>query len=128
MASVIVRNIHKSELRPKHNPPDGVDLNIGEWIIFEYQDETWLGQCLGWKLDGEQALVKTDLLDTFGRVDVPIDKVWRVRDSRDSRIDELEKLAEHWMEKYKDLMADRNQYKTLYESLHKAYVEKPSTE
>jgi hypothetical protein len=125
----VISDVQISDVRPKYDPPNGVDLRFGEPIVFEYKGERWAGYCQGWKLVDEKALVKTDLYeDSAFRVEVPVENVWRVRDSRDDRISELEKLAEYWMEKYKDLMYDRNQYKTLYESLHKAYVEKPSEE
>ena len=125
MAEVIVRNIQKSDIQPKHDYPNGVDLRFGEPIIFEYKDETYLGYCQGWRFVGEKAMVKTDLFDGVGAVDVPVDKVWRVRDARDDRIAELDKLAGYWIDKYNDLLYDRDNYKTLYESLHKAYVEPP---
>lgn len=91
MAHITV-SAQKSSIRPKRleGGLGDIDLRLGEWIIFEHKNVLYLGQYQGWKLVSEVPHVKTDLHDpAWLRVDVPLDKVWRVYDARDEEIERL---------------------------------------
>lgn len=90
----VITNSKKSDLRPTWEKSRGVDLDFGDWIIFEYNGDTYKGICQGWLVSNGVPLVKTDITDGWVRVDLPLDKVWRVRDARDDRIAELEELLD----------------------------------
>lgn len=94
MASVI-SNVNQSKCKITYDRNRGVDLDFGQRIIFEYKETLYMGYCQGWKLVDGKPVIKTDMLsDSYSRLDLPIDKVWRIRDRRDDIIEEIARIAD----------------------------------